>query len=673
MTVDIRVIRAGQMYRYYLRETVVGDGRRPARTSLRAAQEQAGVPAGRWMGRGLAVLGLALGEEVTEAQLRNLFGERGRHPYADRIEADLLAAGDSPKEAFKAGALGRRVTVTGVDFVFRPQPTIYLLWALGDEETRRVIEAAHERAIVRVLEWIEDEVAVIRYGKDGVYRVRPPGGLVAARFRHYEARSGMPLLHDHVLLSVKGQRLDGTWGSVHSTALYESTVAASSLYNELVMAEVCEVLGLASEPRTVTEGRRPVMEIAGVPHELIRWTSRRADQIAACLEELEHEYVTAVDDDGELRFLPVVSERARAKLNAIAARRTRPPKQRTRPLAQLRAWWRTSAILTSGVAADVITSLLEYARAAAAAIRARVAAVVDVALAAVDVTATVFVMNNGGRFHRRHLLAEARRHLALVLRGRRRDPGLDDRIVAAAISTHCLDISEPKTVRGREAGYRLYTARWSLADLTTRRPPTTASGPHWPPPADSGAPADPGAPTHRPPDAEPAARQREIPRVPLQYERAVLAGAVVREKLRTTTARGRAYDVVAHQQVAMPEQLLAPTADPERDDDQEPEAERREAVDLTALRALRSSRTDTGVEALDLTAERLRLLQDTFTRAADDSRARTDRYAEQDDAQRSDPERPDPVGEDDQRTNRPEQPGPHRGRETGRWSPPARR
>ncbi|MFE3412851.1 relaxase domain-containing protein [Streptomyces mirabilis] len=77
-----------------------------------------------------------------------------------------------------------------------------------------MIEAAHERAIERVLEWIEDQVAVIRFGKDGVYQVRPPGGLVAARFRHYEARSGMPLLHDHLMLSVKGQRLEGKWGSV---------------------------------------------------------------------------------------------------------------------------------------------------------------------------------------------------------------------------------------------------------------------------------------------------------------------------------------------------------------------------------------------------------------------------------------------------------------------------
>ncbi|GFE11974.1 hypothetical protein Sgleb_00210 [Streptomyces glebosus] len=134
-------------------------------------------------------------------------------------------------------------------------------------------------------------------------------------------------------------------------------MAASTLYNEIVMAEACEALALASEPRTVTAGRRPVMEVAGVPHELIGWTSRRSEQIAVCLTELEREYVSAVDDDGEPRFLPVVSERARAKLNRIAAKMTRPPKQKARPLAQLRAWWKASAILTFGVAADVINSL----------------------------------------------------------------------------------------------------------------------------------------------------------------------------------------------------------------------------------------------------------------------------------------------------------------------------
>lgn len=165
--------------------------------------------------------------------------------------------------------------------------------------------------------------------------------------------------------------------------------------------------------------------------------------------------------------------------------------------------------------------------------------------------------------------------------------------MAAAISTYCLDISAPKTTIGLLADYRLYTARWSLADLLARRqPPTPAPDPDRQTSADLGEPAVP-----RPPGQD--AGEWEIPRIPLQYDRAVLAGAVVREQLRATTAtavRGRAYDVVADQQAAMPEQLLAPEpADPEHDD-QEPEPGRREAIDMTALRALRESRTD--VEAL---------------------------------------------------------------------------
>ncbi|MFK0045917.1 relaxase domain-containing protein [Streptomyces sp. NPDC090741] len=184
----------------------------------------------------------------------------------------------------------------------------------------------------------------------------------------------------------------GTYSSVHSEVFFENTVAASALYSELVSAEVCATLGLATEPRTVSAGRRPVMELAGIPHELIAWTARRGEQIEACREDLEREYVTAVDDNGEPKFLPVVSERARTKLNQMAGRKTCPPKRKTQPLAQLRVWWKTNAILNSGVKASIIDSLLEHARAAAMAIRARIAQVVDVALAALDVTAIVFVM-----------------------------------------------------------------------------------------------------------------------------------------------------------------------------------------------------------------------------------------------------------------------------------------
>lgn len=145
------------------------------------------------MGRGLAALGFAPGDEVTEQQLRNLF------------EATSRRRRSRPAPPWTPGE-----TVTEVDLGFRPQPTIYLLWALGMRRRGQVIEAAHEYAIERVLEWIEDEVAVTRYGKNGIYQVRPPGSLVPDHFRHHEARSGRPLLHDHLLLWVKGQRLDGS-------------------------------------------------------------------------------------------------------------------------------------------------------------------------------------------------------------------------------------------------------------------------------------------------------------------------------------------------------------------------------------------------------------------------------------------------------------------------------
>ncbi|MFC9000957.1 hypothetical protein ACFW5P_35790 [Streptomyces rochei] len=85
---------------------------------------------------------------------------------------------------------------------------------------------------------------------------------------------------------------------------------------------------------------------------------------------------------------------------------------------------------------------------------------------------------------------------------------------------------------------------------------------------------------------------------------------------------------------------------------------RRKAMDLMALRALRESRTD--VEALDLTAERLRHLQDAFTEAADRAHTTMNRYVRRDDAKP-----PHPVRPEDQQAHRPQQPGPHRGREAG--------
>ncbi|MFI8186527.1 MobF family relaxase [Actinacidiphila glaucinigra] len=260
-----------------------------------------------------------------------------------------------------------------MDLVFRPPGSVQVLWALGGEVTRRLIEAAVDRAIAPVLAEIERDV-VVRWGKAGVHQARPASGLVAPAFRHYTSRAGTPLLHVHLLVSVKCRRPDGVWGSAHTAIFFENTVAWSALFNELVMTEVCQALGLATEPRTVTQGRRPLMELAGIPHGLIDWLSVRVRHIDQRRTELEHDYLTftaiaATEADvGAPPCRPaVVSEATRTALNRIAARQTRPPKppmpSRSTAYGHPGGPTRYAA---SGIA--VVDGLLARARAAAAVI-----------------------------------------------------------------------------------------------------------------------------------------------------------------------------------------------------------------------------------------------------------------------------------------------------------------
>lgn len=507
-----------------------------------------GLPPGVWMGRGLAALGLTVGEMVTERQMELMFGE-GRHPDADRMERELLDDGADPETARRATVLGqpieeieqrKQTPLLGLDFVFRAQASLHVLWALGDARTRRVIERAHERAIVVTLGWLEDEVAETRWASGRRHAKAP--ALVVAAWRHFDNRDGFPLLHDHCLILNRVQRPDGSWYALDTVRLLQHVVAADSLYTLTMTTEVCEKLGLATVPREVTPGLRPVMEIAGVDEALIDWSSTRRQRIKAALEGVTEKYVAT---HGRLP-----SERARHGLAWWAAQDTRPVKKTPKPLAQMLAWWRVSAILSFGQ--RMVDGLLERCRAAGAAIRARVSPQVDAVLAAVDVAAVVFTVRRA--FARRHVLAEARRHLLETLHGREFTRGLDDYIADTALARHSRQLTVPQPGRPTPAPDQLtYTAdftwphRWWIAS-TDDKPPRESSryerarvaslalknairDARIAPAAQDGAPAGPHAVD--PPDLEAA-----------------------------LTPAQRAAAVQAHQQAAMPELLKGRTTDP---------------------------------------------------------------------------------------------------------------
>ncbi|MCX4825979.1 relaxase domain-containing protein [Streptomyces sp. NBC_01142] len=154
----------GSSYRYYMRQ--VGDGRRPRRKPLAEAQDEAGVPPSAWRGRALPAVGLTPRQTVTERQMHNLFGE-GRHPDAERIVTDRLAAGDSPAAADRAARLGYRIQKwSAIDLVFRPPGSVQVLWALGPDPVRRTVENLHTRVLGEAPATAETENLWVRIGRD---------------------------------------------------------------------------------------------------------------------------------------------------------------------------------------------------------------------------------------------------------------------------------------------------------------------------------------------------------------------------------------------------------------------------------------------------------------------------------------------------------------------------
>ncbi|TFC77458.1 conjugal transfer protein, Dtr system [Cryobacterium cheniae] len=271
--------------------------------------------------------------------------------------------------------------VAGFDLVFSPAKSVSVLWGLGDEDTRKTIEDAQAIAILDTVSYLEREAIATRAGTNGVAQIDVEGGLIATRFRHYDSRNGDPQLHDHLVVANKVKGVDGKWRTIDSKLLHRQGVAASEFYNQRVMDEVTTRLGLTTELREVTPGKRPVVEIAGVDERLTGAFSTRSADIKKVVGQLEKDYRATHGRSPDAV--------ARIKLAQQATLETRPAKAHARSLAGLRTEWAIKAAERVGTA--TVTNLLKDARAAAPTMGSTPgeSRVVDVGRAAREVVATV--------------------------------------------------------------------------------------------------------------------------------------------------------------------------------------------------------------------------------------------------------------------------------------------
>ena len=368
MTISIRVMSAGQGYRYLLKSVVAGDRDRDAASALTGYYTDAGTPPGIWLGAGLTGLEtFTEGDQVSEEQLSRLMGH-GQHPdtgewlgrayrqfattgerverRVDRLPKDLDETERTAQVAAITAEEARKPTgspVAGFDLTFSVPKSVSTLWAVSDSGTQALIAEAHHQAMKDVLDIIERDVAMTRIGTEGPRgAVAQVGvrGVVAAAYDHYDSRASDPQLHTHVVIANRVQGVhDGKWRTLDSRALHAAVTGLSEHYNAVLSDHLARLLDVSWEERERDAGRMPRWEIAGVPQSLLDVFSSRTKDIERVKQRLVEEYAAKHGRQPSRAQLWQIRQQATLE--------TRPRKE-LRSLHDLTQRWREQAALVLG-------------------------------------------------------------------------------------------------------------------------------------------------------------------------------------------------------------------------------------------------------------------------------------------------------------------------------------
>jgi hypothetical protein len=216
---------------------------------------------GRWYGQGAASLGLE--DEASKEGFRRLI--QGRHPETGEL-------------------LGRehgRHAVTGFDLVLRPAKSVSVLYGLGDAATGgrcwTLTTWAWRR---RPRTWMGSSAPAVATAGRSMFWVGAcwrSGSTTAPRAR------ATPLVHTHLVVANRVQGPDERWTALDGRDVYRHRRAADATYRAVLQRELTRSLGV----EWTEADRHGNREVKGMPRELVRAFSKRAEQVNAEVERLE--------------------------------------------------------------------------------------------------------------------------------------------------------------------------------------------------------------------------------------------------------------------------------------------------------------------------------------------------------------------------------------------------
>ncbi|MCU1498452.1 MAG: conjugal transfer protein (TraA-like protein), partial [Acidimicrobiales bacterium] len=180
-------------------------------------------PPGRWRGAGAEALGLT--------------------GTLDDDDFLALMAGLDPGSGTDLGTHHTGRTVRGLDVTCSAPKSLSVLFAVGDEHTRREALAAHDAAVEVVVDWIERH-GHCRHRVNGQIWTVDAHGIAAALFRQHTSRELDPQVHTHIVIPNRVLAPDGRWLALDARTIKRDQRTLSAIYHAGLRAELTARLGV---------------------------------------------------------------------------------------------------------------------------------------------------------------------------------------------------------------------------------------------------------------------------------------------------------------------------------------------------------------------------------------------------------------------------------------------
>ncbi|RII82805.1 MobF family relaxase [Neopusillimonas maritima] len=169
------------------------------------------------------------------AQLLGLSGEVNQKQFTAALKGDF-GPGVKLAKSVRKDAKSR----AGEDLTFSAPESVSIQALVGKDSS--VLEA-HDYAVRKTLEYLENELVRARQKVDGMTRSEQTANIVAAKFRHETARPSRsdpadPQLHTHAIIMNVTQRADGTWVALANEQIYKNKKLLDTIYKSEMAAQL---------------------------------------------------------------------------------------------------------------------------------------------------------------------------------------------------------------------------------------------------------------------------------------------------------------------------------------------------------------------------------------------------------------------------------------------------